>query len=67
MKLMRGREGGKEEEAVVRKWAVGEEWREEGGASSEINLANNSNSDLDISDEKLIKKHPLKICEQFHF
>ena len=25
MKLMRGREGGKEEEAVVRKWAWGEE------------------------------------------
>ena len=57
MKLMRGREGGKEEEAVVRKWAVGEE----GGASSEINLANNSNSDLDISDEKLIKKTSIKI------
>ena len=59
MKLMRGREGGKEEEAVVRKWAVGEEWRG-GGASSEINLANNSNSDLDISDEKLIKKTSIK-------
>ena len=27
MKLMRGREGGKEEEAVVRKCAGGEEWR----------------------------------------
>ena len=58
MKLMRGGEGGKEEEAVVRKWAVGEEL---GGTSSEINLANNSNSDLDISDEKLIKKTSIKI------
>ena len=58
MKLMRGREGGKEEEAVVRKCAVGEEWMGRGGgASSEINLANNSNSELDISDEKLNKKN----------
>ena len=39
----------------------GERSGEEGGASSEINLANNSNSDLDISDEKLIKKTSIKI------
>ena len=64
MKLMRGSEGGKEEEAVVRKCAGGEEWRgverREGGASSEINLANNSNSELDISDEMLNKKTCIK-------
>ena len=55
MKLMRGRG----EERKRRQSLGSGQWERsgEGGTSSEINLANNSNSDLDISDEKLIKKH----------